>query len=111
MAENLTRRILAEQRRVQRPQVAVPELAPRADERDGHDGQQRRRLGRHLAEAEEDDERGDEQHAAAHAEHAGGQAAQRPDQDGADHGTARSIAVATSSAANSSRTVRGGTRC
>src|SRR3954468_6782965 len=44
--------------------VAVAVLSPRADERDGDDRQQRRRLGAQLGEPEEEHEPGHEEHAA-----------------------------------------------
>src|SRR5262245_52184607 len=80
-------------------------LAPGAEERDGDDGEERRRLGVELAQAEHERERGHEEDAAADAEEAGQGA--RPDAATDDRepledreGTIRSMATATSRAAN-----------
>src|SRR4051812_25145946 len=101
----------AEQGAVAQVDVAVALLTPRADDRHGHDRQQRRRLGVALVEAQEDCQRGDEEDPAAHPEEAGEQARERADDDRADHFSARSIAATTRTAANSRRTVRTGMRC
>src|SRR4051794_24495347 len=100
-----------EDRAVAQAHVAVAVLAPGADERHRHDREQRGRLGVDLAEAEEDRQRGHEQHAAADAQQPGEDARERADDDRRDHRSARSAAATTRTAANSSRTVRTGTRC
>src|SRR3954454_16312451 len=101
----------AEQPAVAQAHVAVAVLAPRADDRHRHDRQQRRRLGIDLVEPEEHRQRGDEEDAAADSEQAGEQSRERADDDRGDHLSARSAAATTSTTANSSRTVRTGTRC
>ena len=93
-------------------EVAVPVLAPRADDRDGHDRQQRRRLGLEVRQPEEDRQRRDEERAAADAEEPRDHAGHDADERRLDHVPTSSLtASATSSAAKPSEIHLTGTRC
>src|SRR4051812_16006828 len=93
--------------------VAVAVLSPRADERDGDDRQQRRRLGAQLGEPEEEHEPGHEEHAAPEPGHPSEHAGRGPDRDGAGdvHQTTSTTADATRTTARRIDTQRGDTRC
>src|SRR6185312_16955054 len=92
--------------------VPVPLLPPGADDHGRDDREQGARLGVQLRQPERGQRRHEED-AAAHAEEAGehtGDDAEEPGEDVA-HCSSILIAIATSSAAKSSESVRTGTRC
>ena len=101
----------AQQQRIGALDVAVAVLADRADERDGHDRQQRSRLGVVLVEAQEDHQAGNEQDATADAEQAGDDSAGDADGDGPGQRSTSSTAEAIRTAANMSAIERACRRC
>ena len=107
-AANGTRQGAPTTRPVAQPHVAVAVLRVRADDRDRHDRQQRRRLGLDLVEAEEDHERRDEQRRRRRrrACPAIDAARRTPMAIAPTHPRTSSTALASSTAANSSEIAR-----